>query len=377
MTKICTRCILDTTVSDIWFDDKGECKYCMINDEMEKNHPLGSGSEARLQVLIEKIKKDGKNKAYDCIVGSSGGRDSTYTLLKAVELGLRPLAVHFDNGWNTEISVKNIKRACEKLKIPLYTVVADWEEFKDLQVSFLKSSTPDADIPTDYAIYSVLFKVAAKEGVKYILNGHSFRTEGTSPISWTYMDARYLKAVHQTYGKIKKIKSFPVLSLSKLLYYSFVKGIRDIRILEYMDYNKKEVDQILKAKLDWEYYGGHHHENVYTKFFQSYYLPQRFNIDKRKTELSALIRHGQISREEALREINSSPYEYDPTVVEYAKSKLGLSDEEFNKIMNDPIKSHNDYPTYLPLIKTLKWPIKMATRLKVLPYILYLKYASN
>ncbi len=377
MSKICTRCILDTTVTDIWFDEKGECKYCKINDEMEKDHPLGPESDRKLKEIIEKIKKDGKGLQYDCIAGTSGGRDSTYTLLKAVELGLRPLAVHFDNGWNTEISVKNIKKTCEKLNIPLYTVVADWEEFKDLQVSFLKASTPDSDIPTDYAIYSVLFKVAAKEGVKYILNGHSFRTEGTSPISWTYMDGRYLKAVHRRFGKVRKIKSFPVLTLPRLLYYAFVKRIKDVRVLEYMDYNKKQVDKVLTEKLDWEYYGGHHHENVYTKFFQSYYLPKKFNIDKRKTELSALIRSGQITREEALREINSSHYQYDPTVVEYAINKLGLTKEEFDKIMNNPNKTHDDYPNYLPLIKAMKFPIKIATKLKLLPHILYLKYASN
>lgn len=377
MSKICTRCILDTTVADIWFDDKGECKYCKINDEMERDHPLGPESTKKLKEIVEKIKKDGKGLQYDCIAGTSGGRDSTYTLLKAIELGLRPLAVHFDNGWNTEISVKNIKKTCEKLNIPLYTVVADWEEFKDLQVSFLKASTPDSDIPTDYAIYSVLFKVAAKEGVKYILNGHSFRTEGTSPISWTYMDDRYLKAVHKKFGKIKKIKSFPVLTLPSLLYYAFVKRIKDVRLLEYMEYNKKEVDKVLTAQLDWEYYGGHHHENVYTKFFQSYYLPKKFNIDKRKTELSALVRSGQITREEALREINSSHYQYDPTVVEYAINKLGLTKEDFDKIMNSPNKTHDDYPNYLPLIKAMRFPIKVATKLKLLPHILYLKYASS
>jgi N-acetyl sugar amidotransferase len=377
MNKICTRCILDTTVTDIWFDEKGECKYCKINDEMEKDHPLGPESDIKLKEIIEKIKRDGKGKPYDCIAGTSGGRDSTYTLLKAVEWGLRPLAVHFDNGWNTEISVKNIKKTCEKLNIPLYTIVADWEEFKDLQVAFLKSSTPDSDIPTDYAIYSVLFKMAAKEGVKYILNGHSFRTEGTSPISWTYMDGRYLKAVHKKFGKIKKIKSFPVLTLPRLLYYAFAKGIKDVRVLEFIDYRKKDVDHVLTSQLDWEYYGGHHHENVYTKFFQSYYLPKKFNIDKRKTELSALIRSGQITREVALKEISSSSYEYDPAVVEYAINKLGLSKEEWEIIMKSPVKTHDDYPNYLPLIKLLKLPIKIATKLKLLPHILYLKYASN
>jgi N-acetyl sugar amidotransferase len=377
MNKICTRCILDTTVTDIWFDEKGECKYCKINDEMEKDHPLGPESDIKLKAIIEKIKADGKGKPYDCIAGTSGGRDSTYTLLKAVEWGLRPLAVHFDNGWNTEISVKNIKKTCEKLNVPLYTVVADWEEFKDLQVAFLKSSTPDSDIPTDYAIYSVLFKTAAREGVKYILNGHSFRTEGTSPISWTYMDGRYLKAVHKKFGKIGKIKSFPVLTLPRLLYYAFAKRIKDVRVLEFIDYRKKEVDHVLTSQLDWEYYGGHHHENVYTKFFQSYYLPKKFNIDKRKTELSALIRSGQITREAALKEISASAYEYDPAVVEYAINKLGLSKEEWEIIMKSPVKSHDDYPNYLPLIKFLKLPIKIATKLKLLPHILYLKYASN
>jgi N-acetyl sugar amidotransferase len=377
MNKICTRCILDTTVTDIWFDEKGECKYCKINDEMEKDHPLGPESDIQLKQIIEKIKKDGKGKPYDCIAGTSGGRDSTYTLLKAVEWGLRPLAVHFDNGWNTEISVKNIKKTCEKLNIPLYTIVADWEEFKDLQVAFLKSATPDSDIPTDYAIYSVLFKMAAKEGVKYILNGHSFRTEGTSPISWTYMDGRYLKAVHKKFGKIKKITSFPVLTLPRLLYYAFAKGIKDIRVLEFIDYRKKDVDHVLTSQLDWEYYGGHHHENVYTKFFQSYYLPKKFNIDKRKTELSALIRSGQITRETALKEISDSSYEYDTAVVEYAINKLGLSKEEWEIIMKSPAKTHDDYPNYLSLIKFLKLPIKIATKLKLLPHILYLKYASS
>jgi hypothetical protein len=203
--KICNRCILDETVKDIWFDEKGICKYCHISDELEKMHPLGEDGERRLSEIITKIKEKGKNKKYDCIAGVSGGRDSTYTLYKAVQFGLRPLAVHFDNGWNSDISVSNIKNACDKLNVDLHTVVVDWEEFKDLQIAFLKSGTPDADIPTDYAIYSVLYDEAKKEGVKYILNGHSFRTEGTSPISWTYMDGRYLKSVYKQFGKLKKI----------------------------------------------------------------------------------------------------------------------------------------------------------------------------
>ena len=375
-SKICSRCILDITVDDIWFDDSGECKYCKIHDELENAHPMGPDLDKELEAMVHKIKTAGKNKKYDCIAGVSGGRDSTYTLLIAIQLGLRPLAVHFDNGWNSEISVRNIKNACDKLNIDLYTVVADWEEFKDLQLSFIKSSTPDADIPTDYAIYSVLYDVANKEGVKYLLNGHSFRTEGTSPISWTYMDPLYVKDVHKKFGKIKNIKSFPHMTVAKLQYFIWVKGIREFRLMEFIDYNKKKVDEVLKKELDWEYYGGHHHENHYTKFFQSYYLPQKFNVDKRKTELSALIRSGQIIRQEALSEIESSTYHYEQKTVDYAINKLGISHEEWEEIMNAPIKSHNDFRTLLPMIRAMKWPIKIATQMKVLPMILYLKYAK-
>jgi N-acetyl sugar amidotransferase len=372
---ICKRCILDDSVKDIWFDENGICKYCYISDEMEKKHPLGDAGVKRLNEIISRIKNDGKNKKYDCIAGVSGGRDSTYTLYKAVQLGLRPLAVHFDNGWNSDISVSNIKNACEKLNVDLHTVVADWEEFKDLQTAFLKSGTPDADIPADYAIYSVLFDSADKEGVKYILNGHSFRTEGTSPISWTYMDGRYLKSVHKQFGKIKKIKSFPVMSMTKLIYYVLGRRIKEVRLMEYINYVKKDVDSALEKELGWKYYGGHHHENNFTKFFQSYYLPQRFGIDKRKTELSAMIRSEQITREEALNEILEHPYHYEKEVVEYVINKLGLKQSEFETIMNAPIKSHDDYPTYLPVIRAFKFPIKIAVTFRMLPQILYLKYA--
>lgn len=374
--KNCKRCILDTTVADIWFAEDGECKYCKIHDEMELLHPLDQESETRLNQLIGIIKHNGRKKKYDCIVGVSGGRDSSYTLLTAVKLGLKPLAVHFDNGWNSEISVQNIKYACDILNVELFTIVADWEEFKDLQVSFLKASVPDADIPTDYAIYSVLYHVAKSEGIKYILNGHSFRTEGTSPISWTYMDPLYVKSVHKKYGKIRRFKSFPHMSVLKMQYYLWIKGIREIRLMEYIDYNKSRVDDELKKELNWQYYGGHHHENIYTKFFQSYYLPHKFNIDKRKTELSALVRSGQKTREEALNEINEHPYKYDPDVIEYTLNKLDLSKDEFDKIMNSENKTHDDYRTLLPLIRFLKIPIKFATKLKILPHILYLKYAS-
>lgn len=374
--RICTRCVMDETVEDIYFNDDGECKYCMIHDEMEKRQPLGEQGEERLRKLITTIKRDGRGKEHDCIVGVSGGRDSTYSLYMAVQLGLRPLAVHFDNGWNSDIAVSNIKNAVSRLNVDLHTVVADWEEFKDLQIAFLRASVPDAEIPTDYAMYSTLYHVANQEGLKYFISGHSFRTEGTSPLSWTYMDGRYVRSVQRQFGKIGEITSFPIMSMPRLLYYAFVKRIREVRLMEYIDYRKQKVDAILSKELGWKYYGGHHHESIYTNFFQSYLLPQKFNIDKRKTEYSALIRSGQMTRERALTEIQSEPYTYDREIVNYAISKLGLSKQEFQVIFDLKKQSFTDYPTYFPLIRMLRGPIKLACKLHLLPHIMYLKYTT-
>ncbi len=374
-TRTCSKCILDTTIKDIVFDENGICNYCKIHDAMEKKYPLGSAGQQKLEQIVKRIKRDGAGREHDCIVGLSGGRDSTYTLYMAKKLGLKPLAVHFDNGWNSDIAVSNIKKATSKMNVDLHTVVADWEEFRDLQISFLKASVPDAEVPTDWVIYSTLFKVAAEEGIKYVLQGHSFRTEGTSPISWTYMDGRYVRSVHRIFGQKKQIKSFPIMMMTELLYYLFVKRISEVRLLEYVMYNKKDVDELLKNELGWQFYGGHHHESVYTEFFQSYLLTKKFGIDKRKTELSALVRSGQLNREQALSEISSQPYPYNPDVVSYCIKKLGLSQAEFEAIFSQKPKSFGDYPTYYPLIQSMRIPIRLACHLHILPQIVYLKYA--
>jgi len=199
--RICSRCILGTTVPDIRFDEKGVCNYCKIHDKFEEKYPLNENGKEKLRELINKIKLKGKNKKYDCVVGISGGTDSTYCLYLIKKMGLRPLAVHLDNGWDSQIAVDNMKKAVEKLGVDLKTIKVDWEEFRDLQISFLKASVPDAEIPTDIAIYSILYRVAAELGVHFVLNGHSFRTEGTAPISWTYMDGKYLESVHKRFGR--------------------------------------------------------------------------------------------------------------------------------------------------------------------------------
>jgi N-acetyl sugar amidotransferase len=363
---------MDTTVEGIKFDEDGVCNFCKIHDELERKHPLDAEGKKKLDLIINSIKKDGSKKEYDCVVGVSGGRDSTYTLYSAVEMGLKPLAVHFDNGWNSEMAVRNIKNSTEALGVDLVTVVADWEEFKDLQISFLKASVSDAEVPTDYAILSVLYDVANSHGIKYIFNGHSFRTEGVAPITWTYMDGKYIKAVHRKFGS-KKIKSFPVMSLSSLLYYTFIKKIQVINLPEFVEYEHEKVDAIIKDKLGWEYYGGHHHESLYTVFFQSYYLPTKFNIDKRKLEYSALIRSGQMTRDEAIK-LTEQPYPYKKENIKYTQSKLGISDSEFDDIMNEKPKMFYNYPSYFSIIKACKFPIKVACDLGLLPHIFYEKY---
>jgi N-acetyl sugar amidotransferase len=371
--QVCSRCVMDTTVPNIRFDQHGVCQFCATHDELDRIYPLDWRGEAALERLVKHIKRSGEGRDYDCICGVSGGRDSTYTLYVAVKkLGLRPLAVHFDNGWNTEIAVTNIQKTCRALDVDLETVVADWEEFSDLQRAFLRASVSDLDIPTDVAILAVLHEVAAKEGVRYILNGHSFRTEGVAPLHWTYFDGRYISAVQRQFGT-RDLKDYRNFGIGELLSYTIFKGIKTVPILNYVPYNHVDAEDILKG-LGWTYYGGHHHENAYTKFIQSRILPQKFGIDRRRTELSAAIRTRTTTREEALAYLAQTPYECDEELIDYALEKLGLSHEDLEQIWSRPPRSFRDFPTYYPLIRALSWPIRLATALNLLPKLLHLKF---
>lgn len=373
--KTCKKCLMDTSVKGISFDTNGECTFCKIHNDLEKKYPLNNKTTEKLNNIISKVKKEGNKKKYDCIVGISGGRDSTYTLYKALKLGLRPLAVHFDNGWNSENAVRNIENLCRKLNVDLFTHVANWEEFKDLQKSFLKASVPDAEVPTDWAIFSVLFEQANKHNIKYIIHGHSFRTEGTTPLTWTYMDGKYVKSIHKTFGKVK-IKSFPIMNLSKYLYFSFFKRIKQVRILYYLPYDEENILKMLTEEVGWINYGGKHHESMYTGFFQSYILTRKFNIDKRKLHYSALIRSGQISRDHALEIIKNDPYTGGIETFNYCLKKLDFNHQEFNEIMNLPVKSFLDYNSYYFLVKRFEKPIKWATSVGLVPETVYRKYFS-
>lgn len=365
--NICTKCIMDTSVPDIEFDENGVCNYCKLQDELEKQYPINAEGEDQLKGIIEKIKSNGKSKKYDCIIGVSGGTDSTYFLLMAKKYGLRPLAVHFDNGWNTEISVRNIENAISRLNIDLITYVVDWEEFKDIQLSFLKASVPEVELPTDLAVRTVLYKIAAAEKIKYIIEATSFRAEGIVPHGWGYKDGKYIKSVQKKFGKYP-IKSFPNLSIFKYLYYAGIRRIELLRLLNFISYQKKDAKEIIKKELGWQDYGEHHHESIYTKFFQAYLAPKKFNMDRRKVTLSAMIRCKKISRDEALNKIQKDYYNEEELLqdMEYISKKFNLTLDEFKKIINQNPKSFLDYPSYYPLLKRINFLVKVAYKFKLL-----------
>jgi N-acetyl sugar amidotransferase len=348
--RICSKTVMDTIGDpDITFDENGVCNYFYEYSAKLKIRvpPLEEGKR-KLEAMVKKIKVSGKGKDYDCIIGVSGGVDSTYTAWLVKELGLRPLAVHLDNGWNSELAVKNIENILYKLDIDLYTEVLDWEMFKDLQLSFLKASTPDSEIPTDHAILSVMYKLAAKYKVKYIISGMNFRNEGLLPPTWGrgYLDWKYIKGIQRKFGT-QNINSLPHFSVFQFLYWNLVKKIRSISFINYIDFKKDEAVKVIEKELDWKNYDGKHYESIYTRFFQAYILPNKFKIDKRKAHLTCqIISSGTPSREEAIDLLKKDIA--DPELIEkdkvYLLKKFDITSEEFDAIMKYPIKSILDYP---------------------------------
>lgn len=344
----CTRCIMDTTDSEIVFDEKGECNHCTEYFELAPNYIYnGEKSDKQLAVIVEQIKKDGANSDYDCLVGVSGGVDSSYVAYLSKQLGLRVLAFHFDNGWNSELAVKNIENIVKKLDVDYETWVVDWEEFRDLQIAFLKSSVANAETPSDHAFLAATYKLCAKYNIKYFMSGSNFATEAILPNSWGYnaKDVKHLKAIHRLFGKIK-FKTYPLLGFKKEIYYTYVKKIKMIRLLNYVPYVKEDAMKLIEDELGWVYYGGKHYESIFTRFFQAYYLPKKFNYDKRLAHLSTLICSGQITREEALDELKKDVYppELLEADKEYVYKKLGMTAQEFQAIIDAPAKYYTDYP---------------------------------
>lgn len=352
--QICSKTIIDTSVPGVKFDAEGVSNYCTIFDNLAKAYPRGeSGLNEWLQIVGE-IKSTSKKRKYNCIIGVSGGTDSSYLMHIAKEYELNPLVVNLDNGWNSEISYSNILKLTKILDFDLETYVIDYEEIKDLLLCYMKASLPWIDNPTDLAIQSILYKIAKKERVKYILLGNDFRSEGKQPTEWTYSDNRQLKNLHKRFGKTK-LKTYPLLGLLELNFLSFIKGIKMISVYHYISYQKSSAQKFLNEKYDWHYYGEHHHENLFTKFAIAYWLPKKFNIDKRIITYSAQILSGDISRDEALKKIREQPFKETDIKrdIEYVIKKLGLTETQFNEIWNNPNRTYLDYPSYYPLIKRL------------------------
>lgn len=346
--QICSRCVMDTTDPVITFNEKGECNHCTEFVQTRSKYQYNpEKSYKELTERIEKIKRDGKGKEYDVILGLSGGIDSSYAAWICKENGLRVLAVHLDNGWNSEEAVQNIKNIARKLGIDYESYVLDWNEFKDLQLAFLKASVPEAETPTDIAIPAVLHKVASKYGVKHIVSGGNFATEGILPKHWHYnaKDMTYLKSIYKKFGT-KKLKTFPVFGFQKEMYYKLVKKISFFYILNSVPYQKEDAMSFLEKELDWKYYGGKHYESKYTGFIQSYYLYEKFGIDYRRATLSTQICNGLVTREEALNQLTEKPYSNEKVQLEkaYIAKKLGVTLDEFEKILSIPGKWYSDYP---------------------------------
>jgi len=347
---------MDTTDPDIRFDDEGVCSHCHHYESIiQCESYLKKREDGALDRLAAKIKEKGARKKYDCIIGVSGGVDSTYVAYIVKKLGLRPLAVHLDNGWNSDMAVSNMKKTFEKLDIDFYNYDSDCGEFYDLQLAFLKASTPDSEIPTDHAITALLYMVAVRENVQFILGGTNTATEGGGVVAWSqgHGDWRYIKRVYKKFGKGMSLKSFPHYGPMGFIYYKLIKKIRWISILDYLDYNKKQAMTTLENELGWKYYGSKHYESIYTRFLQGYILPKKFGFDKRRLHLSSLVWSSQISRDDALEEMTKSDYpvelqKKDRMLVE---KKLGISQEEFEKIMSAPAKSFWDYPSYKKIFK--------------------------
>jgi N-acetyl sugar amidotransferase len=368
----CTRCVYDSAVPGITFGPDGVCNYCGIHDEMDRQYPTGPAGDQMLAAMAEKIRRAGREGEFDCVVGVSGGCDSSYLLHRVVDMGLRPLAVHFDNTWNSPIATQNIYNVLEHLDVELDTYVVNNREYDDIYRAFMLSGVKDIECPTDIGLTTVLYRAAEKHRVRFIIEGHSFRTEGIAPLGWIYMDGRYIKSVHDRFGS-RPMETFPNLWLKDFLRWATVRNIKRLRPLYYMDYRKAEAKRFLASEFDWTWYGGHHLENRFTAFFHNYFLPRRYGIDARQLGHAALVRSGQWSRDEAIADL-ATPIEPDPQVVALVKRRLGFSDEELDAAMALPHLHYSDYATYKPVFERLRplfWALYKADRV---PKSFYMKF---
>jgi N-acetyl sugar amidotransferase len=371
--QICTKTIMDTTDPDIKFDAEGVSNHVSsFNKEVGVTWFPNEEGRKRLNILVEEIKKAGKGNDYDCIIGLSGGVDSSYLayFLKA-EYDLRILAVHVDAGWNSELAIHNVENIVKTLDIDLFTYVVNWKEMQDLQLAYLKANVINQDIPQDHVFMASLYNTAKTHKIKYFLAGHNHATEGILPESWFYRsaDLRNLKDIHKRFGKIP-LKTYPTTGFWKdFIYYPFIYGLKIKRPLNYIPYDKDHAKSVIKEKLNWRDYGSKHGESNFTKFYQNYYLPTKFNVDKRKAHLSSMIMSGLTTREAALEEIKKPLYQDDIQLandLEYIARKLNISTDEFHAIITQANKRHQDYANEEFLYVTLRDFLKKAGGLNLI-----------
>lgn len=349
---------MDTTDEEIQFDVYGVCNHCIDFEKLQKPQILkGNDGKIALDAFVAEMKAAGKGKDYDCLIGISGGVDSSYVAHRVIELGLRPLAVHVDTGWNSELAVSNIEKIVNALKIDLFTTVIDWEEMRDLQLAFIKSGVANCDIPQDHAFVAILFKLAEKKGIRWIISGHNLQTESILPESWGYtsIDSKHLHSIHRQFGR-RPLKSFPTYTLFEYTFWwPYVRKIKILKMLNFEDYRKNEAKQLLIDKYGWRDYGGKHYESRFTKFFQSYYLPTKFGYDKRRAHLASLVVAGEISRAAALEELTKPPFDKDEAHQDklFVAKKLAVPETEFDAILAGPRKTYLDYPSNADRIEKL------------------------
>jgi hypothetical protein len=370
---ICKKCVYDSSVSNIYFDSRGICNYCrQIENLLEQFDTGGAAGAAALQRLTHQIKRDGVGKKYDCVIGVSGGTDSSYLLLKAREWGLRPLAVHYDNTWNSAVATMNIRRVTSVLNIDLYTHVVNNKEVDDIKRAFMLAGVREFDADTDIAFVQVLRKAAAKFSVRYILEGHSFVAEGLTPVGANYLDGGYVSDVHDRYGTLPRV-TFPNMTFWRFLKWIVLYRQIFIRPLWYVQYDKEEARKELNTRTGWEYYGGHHLENRASTYAHTVWLPQRFGIDYRNLTLAANVRSGKLAREAALIEY-AKPVTADPDLVFYVKKRLGLSDDDYQAIMDGPKQTWRDFRTYKKRFEFLRPLFYVCAKRNLVPMSFYLKY---
>lgn len=342
----CALSVMDNIADpNITFDENGICNYYYEYKDAERRLVYrGEAGKKKLEETVELIKRDGKGKKYDCMLGISGGVDSTYLALKAKELGLRVLCVHFDNGWDSELAVKNIENIVSRCGFDLYTYVNDWREFRDIQLAYFKANVIDIDAVNDIAIFLSLDKICAKYGLKNILDGRNVVTEQTIPIAWINKDLGNMLNIHKAFGTIP-LKTFPLIGRWKRNIDAVRRAYYTITLLNYTDYNKRDAKKEIVEKLDWKDYGGKHYESVFTRFYQGYILPVKFKADKRKSHLSNLIFSEQITKDDALEELKKPIYPPEQLAIDkpFVLKKLGFTEEEFEAYLKAPAVDHAVY----------------------------------